>query len=195
MALEGATPKLWVLSKGRKGDLDQMLALAEALGWPFETKLLSFKPPELPPLAPLLLKNGNALEPPWPDLVLCAEAMCSVIALKLKQRSGGHIKAVCMGRPAGSTRDFDLVITTAQYRIPPAPNVLELSLPISPPRKADNESYAQEGPRPLIAAIVGGSAFPDRLDAQIAREMITRLMAVASARAAPCGAHEPANAA
>ncbi len=182
MAPEQASPKLWVLSKGRKGDLDQMLALAQALGWPFETKLLSFRAPEIPPLAPLLLRDGTALEPPWPDLVLCAEAMSSVIALKLKQRSGGRIKAVCLGRPAGSTRGFDLVITTAQYRLPAAPNVLELSLPISSTERREDEAYAHEGPRPLTAVIIGGPAFPDRLDAQAAKAMIARLKADAAAK-------------
>ncbi len=182
MAPEQASPKLWVLSKGRKGDLDQMLALAQALGWPFETKLLSFRAPEIPPLAPLLLRDGTALEPPWPDLVLCAEAMSSVIALKLKQRSGGRIKAVCLGRPAGSTRGFDLVITTAQYRLPAALNVLELSLPISSTETREDEAYAHEGPRPLTAGIIGGPAFPDRLDAQAAKGMLARLKADAAAK-------------
>ena len=29
-----AEPTIWILSRGRKGDLDQMLALAKATGWP-----------------------------------------------------------------------------------------------------------------------------------------------------------------
>jgi hypothetical protein len=37
-----AEPKIWILSRGRKGDLDQMLALARATGWPHEVKSLRF---------------------------------------------------------------------------------------------------------------------------------------------------------
>jgi len=76
-------PSIWILSRGRKGDLDQMLALAKATSWPFEVKTLRFAGPEIPVLSTLLLKDK--LSPPWPDLVLCAEASPSVIARQIKR--------------------------------------------------------------------------------------------------------------
>ena len=103
-----ADPKIWILSGGRKGDLDQMLVLARAMGWPYEVKHIA---------------QGTA--PPWPDLVLCAEAKASVLARRIKRLSAGRTRLVCLGRPAGTARNFDLVITTPQYRIPAAPNVVE----------------------------------------------------------------------
>src|SRR5690606_26663282 len=37
------TPHIWVLLGRHEGDNRQLLALAEALGWPFETRQLVFK--------------------------------------------------------------------------------------------------------------------------------------------------------
>jgi mitochondrial fission protein ELM1 len=173
-----AEPTMWILSRGRKGDLDQMLVLAGAAGWPFEVKRLSFRGPEIPVLSSILLKRGTSgLTPPWPDIVLCAEASASVIALEVKRKSGGRTRAVCIGRPSGSAEPFDLVITTAQYRIPASPRVVELSMPL-----AAMEPPAGESPDGPIALLVGGPAFPDRLDAQTAERLASEAMAHAERR-------------
>jgi len=171
-----ADPRVWILSRGRKGDLDQMLALVTALGWPHELKTLRFAGPEIPVLSKALLRGK--LSPPWPDLVLCAEASPSVIAKDIKQRSGGRTRIVCLGRPAGSTAGFDLVITTAQYRIPAAANVVELAMPLAAARSASS-SPSPDGP---IALLVGGPAFPDRLDAQAAHRLAEDARTYAKAR-------------
>ena len=150
-------PTIWILSRGRKGDLDQMLALARATGWRSEVKTLHFAGPEVPVLSKLLLKEK--LSPPWPDLVLVAEASPSMIAREIKRLSPAT-RIVCLGRPAGSPKDFDLVITTAQYRIPAAANVVDLSMPLADAIEAP--AICAGGP---IALVVGGPAFPDLLDA------------------------------
>ncbi len=180
-------PHIWILSRGRKGDLDQMVALARAVGWPHEVKPLRFAGPEIPFLSRLLLKNGaDVLRPPWPDLVLCAEASPSVIARQIQHLSGGRTRAVCIGRPAGTAAGFDLVITTAQYRIPPAPNVVELSMPLAAEAEAPPASPPSGGP---IAVIVGGPAFPDRLDAGAAAALAADALAYAARRGAVLAFH------
>jgi mitochondrial fission protein ELM1 len=180
-------PRIWILSRGRKGDLDQMLQLARAVGWPHEVKQLHFAGPEIPLLSRLLLKNGaDVLSPPWPDLVLCAEASPSVIARQIRHLSGGRTRAVCIGRPAGAAAGFDLVITTAQYRIPPAPNVVELSMPLAAEAEASPASPPSDGP---IAVIVGGPAFPDRLDAAAATALAADALAYAAGRGAVLAFH------
>lgn len=177
-----AEPLIWILSRGRKGDLDQMANLAEATGWPFEVKRLQFRGPEIPVLSSLLLTNGESVfSGSWPDLVFCAEASASVIALAIKRKSQGRTRAVCIGRPAGAVRDFDLVITTAQYRIPPAPQVVELSMPIA----ATTETAAGETPDGPVALLVGGPAFPDRLDAAAATQLAVDTIAHATRRNRP----------
>lgn len=168
-------PTIWILSRGRKGDLDQMLLLARELGWPCEVKLLHFAGPEIPVLSRLLLKDR--LTPPWPDLVLCAEASPSMIARAIKRAANGRTRIVCLGRPAGTAADFDLVITTAQYRIPAAPNVVELSMPLA--EGTASAVTAASGP---IVLLVGGPAFPDVLDAKTAEALVRAALADAARR-------------
>lgn len=177
-----AEPRIWILSRGRKGDLDQMLALSRALGWPFEVKQLAFRGPEIPVLSTRLLQEGaDVLRGPWPRLVLCAEAMPSMIAKDIRRASGGAARAVCIGRPAGSAAGFDLVITTAQYRVPPAANVVELSMPLAADAGAITEARVPET-EGVIALLVGGPAFPDRLDVQSARQLAADALAHAEGR-------------
>jgi mitochondrial fission protein ELM1 len=173
----GAEPDIWILSRGRKGDLDQMVALCEAGGWRYELKRLSFAGPEIPVLSSLLLKNSGELSAPWPRAVMCAEASASVIAKGLKRKAGGAIGTICIGRPAGTPDAFDLVITTPQYRIPSAQNVVELSMPLTASSPGDvTSSYPRDEGHALTALIVGGPAFPDRLDGDAARTLITSVL-------------------
>lgn len=186
-----AEPRLWILSKGRKGDLDQMLALTEAVGWPHEVKRLAFSGPEIPALAPILLKaESDPLTPPWPDVVMCAEALPCAVARKLKRQSGGRIRTVCLGRPAGDAAAFDLVLTTAQYRLPRARNIVELQMPLAgAPSREALPTYEFSGTRPLMALIVGGSAFPDVLDGSTAERLANDLQAHAHARGGTLAVH------
>src|SRR5262249_31736120 len=69
-----------------------------------------------------------------------------------------------------------LVLTTAQYRVPPAPNVVELELPLTlgappPPTASQSEATAE----PLIVALVGASSGPDRLDPESAAALADAL--------------------
>lgn len=174
-----AEPVLWILSAGRKGDLDQMVALAEASGLSYAIKRIGFRGPDIPVLAPLFLKDRSALVPPWPRALLCAEGTASVIARRLRAQSGGAMRIVSIGRPSGDPARFDLVITSAQYRIPAAPHVVELSMPLSgTARVPTRECLMREdgSARPLTALFVGGSAFPDVLDSAAAQDLAVHVL-------------------
>lgn len=173
-----ADPTIWILSRGRKGDLDQMLTLARASGWPFAVKTLRFAGPEVPVLSRLLLKEK--ISPPWPDVVLCAEASPSVIAREIRRLSP-KTRIVCLGRPAGTPANFDLVITTAQYRIPAAANVVEIAMPLA--EAAETSDGASAGAS-TIALAVGGPAFPDLLDAAAAEGLAADVLAYAAEKTA-----------
>jgi len=177
---------IWILTHNRVGDLQQMQALARALGWPTTVKRLVFRPLNVPILARLLLnrRKSDPIGPPWPDFLRCAEARASVIALDIRQRSKGAVKIVCLGRPAGSADRFDLVLTTPQYRLPKLRQVIELPLPIvgderevsaatSSPRDPAGLSHA---PRPLTAALIGGTSLPELLDTAAAARLAQNLL-------------------
>jgi uncharacterized protein len=184
---------IWFLRGEKMGDNAQVLAILEALGLPYETKRMVVqpqwrlgKPPFKVSLDHLDLEKSDALGAPWPDLVITSGRRMAMAALWIKERSGGRAKIAYIGRPRRWIERFDLVIGTAQYRLPDAANVLKLDLPLM---RADAEAVAAAGRvwaerlaglrRPLIAVLVGGQTKPYRFDAPVARE----LMAAAEAEA------------
>ena len=160
-----------------------MVALAEALGWPFEIKRFAYKPYEFVTNILLGLKRAGVdwrrsdkLSPPWPDLVITAGRRNEPIARWIKAQSKGRCVIVHLGRPWSKVDAFDLVITTPQYNVPLLPNVLQIDLPlhgVTPERMATAAENWRHRiatlPRPWIAVMVGGSAPPYVFDAQMAR--------------------------
>ena len=72
-----AAPRVWLLLDDRPGHTTQVVGLAEALGWPYETKPLRFTAlnrlsNRLLGASRLALDAGASAElsPPWPDLVI-----------------------------------------------------------------------------------------------------------------------------
>lgn len=178
-----SSPRVWLLTGFRAGDKAQMVALAEALGWPFEIKRFAYKPYEFVTNILLGLKRAGVdwhrsdpLDPPWPDLVITAGRRNEPIARWIKERSGGRSVIVHLGRPWSQVADFDLVITTPQYNVPLLANVLQIDLPlhgVTPERvamAADKwRARIAALPRPWIAVMVGGDAPPYVFDARMAR--------------------------
>ncbi|QNP42729.1 mitochondrial fission ELM1 family protein [Sphingomonas daechungensis] len=100
------TPRIWVLLGWRRGDNNQLLALAEALGLPFETRTLSYRRSwalllNLLPKRPHLLtrRARHSFEPPWPDLVIGIGRRSVAVSRWIRKRSGKHTKIVRLGNP------------------------------------------------------------------------------------------------
>ncbi len=170
-------PRVWVLLGHRVGDNLQLGALADALGWPHEDKILDWRRP-LPRWSPwygrraglkhLTAEASAALAPPWPDLVLSI-GWRSVPAARWIRRQGGA-RLVHLGRPRAPLSAFDLVLTTPQYRLPASGNVRRLDGPISPltPERLAAAARLWEPrlshlPRPWTVVLIGGDAPPLRL--------------------------------
>jgi mitochondrial fission protein ELM1 len=182
---------LWILTHRRVGDLDQMRTLARVLQARVVEKQIRFRNAGLArtiPFLSLLLmddKKSSPLTPPWPELVLVAEGAVGNIALEVRRRSGDRSKVVCLGRPRGRLSEFDLIITTPQFGLAAAPNVLELSLPLHRLDRPAMEKAAalllpqlSHLPRPWIVVLVGGTSAPDVLDetavTELAKEAMSR---------------------
>lgn len=167
---------IWVLQGARAGDNAQARELAAKLGWKVLVKPLSFN--LLHPLPNGLLGAGVAslkkhaaatLAPPWPDLVIAPGKRTAPVARWIKKRSGGKTKIVQIGRPRARLSAFDLVVTTPQYGLPGAKNVVETLLPFATPRQPDpgtidkwSSSWSHLR-RPWIALAVGAPRFPLQL--------------------------------
>ncbi len=180
-----AKSMIWLLLGGRRGDNNQMLALAEGLGLPFQTKVLSYnmlrhfrwlglRRAHLSPRARALLT------PPWPDLVIGVGCNSLPVARYIRRRSGGLARLVQIGNPRSSIDDLDLVITTPQFVPREGPNVLSLPFPIGNPALAvtitDEEDHwfaALPHPRRLVA--VGGSTRKWKIDNKVLGRAIAHL--------------------
>jgi hypothetical protein len=191
MQTRGGPPRTWLLLGEKAGDNAQVLAIAEALGWPCETRRIAMqerwrlgKPRVRASLAHVDLARSDALEPPWPDLVIAIGRRLSSVALWIQQQSRGAARLVLVGWPRRLARRFDLVVTSAQYRSGRHPNVLQLGLPLM---RVDREAVAAAAraweprlaalPRPLTALLVGGPTKPVRFDAEVARDLARRAAA------------------
>ncbi len=144
-----------------------MIALAEALGLPFEVKQLEYN--GLRRLGPRLLGASLAsltsasrsaiLSAPLPDLTISTGHRSVPVVRALRRSSDGRTRSIHVGFPRISPAHFDLVIATPQYPIPDHPNLLRV--PYALTRAATAHEAAKEDrvnalPRPRRLLVVGG---------------------------------------
>jgi len=167
-------PLVWVLAGHKAGDNTQLLALAEALGWPFETKRICNRVYELlanrilgVTLVGVNLKKSDRLAAPWPDLVLTAGRRNEPVARWIRKQSGGRTRLVHLGRPWAPLECFDLIVTTPQYNLPERPNVLTVDLPLHSLTREALDQLRDEWlvrfrhmPEPRWVVLLGGDSGP-----------------------------------
>lgn len=186
------TPLVWILKGPKLGDYAQLLALANAIGWPFVTKTLHFRGFELllhaqrmPTLAALKRAASDPLVPPWPDIVLTAGRRNELVARWIARASQGRTRLVHVGRPWSHPRRFDLVISSRQYYLDDADNVLVNDLPLHeldvaslPALRADWAPHLAHLPRPWTVLLTGGDSGPLVFDTARAAELGRRVTAL-----------------
>jgi mitochondrial fission protein ELM1 len=178
-------PLVWVLLGARRGDNNQLLALAGALGFGFEAKAMTYNQLRRVPffrrarLTSVTLAARRQIGPPWPDLVIGAGYDSLAVARYIRRQSFGATRIVQIGNPRGAAGDIDLLITTPQYPRAPASNVLTLPMPMSDPAAVAAPSYTEEKwlarlSRPLRLIAIGGPARNWEIDtAQLGQAMAT----------------------
>jgi uncharacterized protein len=167
---------IWLLQGARVGDNAQIASLAELLGAARVIKPLTFNflhhlPNRLIGASTLTLTAmaRAALVPPWPDLVIATGKRTAPVARWIKRQSGGRTKIVQLGRPRAPLSAFDLVVTTPQYGLPAAGNVVEALLPFATawrPQPGVLKKWSAAWshlPRPWIAVVIGAPRFPLRM--------------------------------
>jgi len=208
---DASPPRVWVLTDDRGGNTTQSIGLAETLGWPYLRKAL--RPGPLSVLHNRLLGasragiargRSDALEPPWPDLVIAAGRRTAPVALWIREQSRGRTRLVHLGRKGGDVADrFDLVATPAYCRLFPHPRRVETCAPlhsVTPARIAQAREHWRERlgafSAPRIAVLVGGTSGQYRIDvsqaarlgaevARSARELGGSVLATTSRRTGP----------
>ena len=181
-------PVVWVLQGPRAGDNAQAHGLASRLEAQVVYKHLTFNNLHILPslffgASARTLETGSrsGLVPPWPDMVIAIGRRSAPVARWIKQQSQGKTKAVHLGRPRTPLSAFDLVITTPQYGLPPAANVIEIPLPFVASRRVDALELAAWRTewaglrRPRIAVAIGHAKFPLKLGRRETRLLGQRL--------------------
>lgn len=159
--------RVWALLGPHRGDNNQVLALAEALGFSFEEKWLHYN--QLRRLQPALLgatlksvaaDARSQLEGEPPDLTISTGHRSVPVVRALRKRSGGKMRAVHLGYPRISPRHFDLVVPTPEYPVPEAPNVIRVPFALSPhaAREVDpaDRKMLESYPSPRRLFLIGG---------------------------------------
>jgi mitochondrial fission protein ELM1 len=195
----GNQPRVWLVLGDKEGDNAQVRAIERALGWTCEHRHVQMrepwvigKPRVIPSLHHVDPARSDALEPPWPDLVITIGRRPSMVALWIAEQSGGRTKLVLVGKPSGMMRRFDLVIASAEITLPPFDNVVPIALPlmgVEQSRIAAAVSVWRERladvPRPLVAFLVGGATRPFAFDQAVTDRLIELARGVADAGGTP----------
>jgi hypothetical protein len=166
-----------------------MLALAEALGLPYEVKTMAYNGLRGAAAARrhmlhLTRRSRSLLTPPWPDLVVGVGCNSLPVARYIRRRSGGSTRIVQLGNPRSSIEDLDLLIATPQFVRSKADNVLAVPFPIGDParlvtvtREENHWLSALPSPRRLVA--VGGNTRKWKIDNRALEHAIGHLQDLA----------------
>lgn len=166
--------RVWLVLGDKQGDNGQVEVLAQALGWACLRKHLVMRPPfvERKPRMRATLDHidrsrSDALEPPWPDLILTVGRRPAMAALWVREQSKGHTKIVLVGKPSGRVEWYDLIVASGEIVLPPLANVVGVTLPLM---RIDEGAVAEAAaawrprladlPRPLIGFLIGGPTIP-----------------------------------
>lgn len=184
-ALLSETPTVWALLHYKTGHRSQTLGVADALGWPFETREIVRQ----------RLSHGWALirnqiglgaphwpggiRSPWPDVVVASGWLPSVIARGIAARNGANTRLILMGRRGGRVDESQNIgLVCRHFDLPPNPRELQTTLPpskVAEKQLADARSrwpglYANDAEL-KVAMLVGGSTAQHELTPDAARTM------------------------
>jgi mitochondrial fission protein ELM1 len=189
-----ASPRTWVILGQRAGDNAQVRALGRALGWPAELKQIRYDDAETREFkdrgASLIGVDRTAsatLEAPWPEVVIAIGRRSVPVVRWIREQArqaGADTLLIHLGRPRVDLDHFDLVVTTPQYDLPPARNVMEVSVPIV---FVDDDELGRAAaawrerfeslPRPWHAVLIGGPTPQLAFGSEEAERLLTELRA------------------
>lgn len=159
----------WIVTEGIAGTENQCLGVAEALGVMPEVKRIGLRPPWsiLSPYigfeSPMSF-SGDALQAPWPDLLLASGRKAIAAARYIKKASGGKTFVVQIQDPRISPGQFDLV-AVPQHDPARGENVVVTSAAPNRVQRRRLDDAKDEFapllsplPAPRVAVMIGGNS-------------------------------------
>ena len=161
---------VWALLDERQGNTSQTIGVAEALGFTYETKQISFnnfiRIPNIFINHSLIGVTGESkklLQPPYPDIVIATARRLGIVASYIKYKNPKTF-TVLIQSPGGPSGHFNLVAAPGHDGIKSAKNIL---VTIGAPHRVTKQKLLKEAqqwqdkvshlPSPKIAVLVGGS--------------------------------------
>jgi uncharacterized protein len=160
----------WVVTDGKIGMENQCLGLAESLGLTPVVKRIKLRSPwrQLTPYLRLgkrfaFSKAGDALSPPWPDLLITTGRLAVPAALRIRNASRRRTVCVHIQDPVVDPERFDLIIVPRHddvrgTKVMTSRGGLHRVSPAMLSREAEKfrESFSHL-PRPWVAVMIGGA--------------------------------------
>jgi uncharacterized protein len=185
-------PTVWVVHDGKIGMANQVIGLAEAVGFPFAEKRLDIREPwrHLAPqlwLQPLaaLGPAGDRLQPPWPDLLIACGRLAAAPALAAKRAGGGRVFWVQVQDPRFARREVDLMVVPEHDpargdNVFPTMGAVHRVTAVRLAEGARRLGPQLAGlPRPLLAVLIGGDNRVYRLSETRFATFVDQLAALA----------------
>jgi mitochondrial fission protein ELM1 len=125
---------------------------------------------------------GDALDPPWPDLIVSCGRRSAILGLAVKKAAGGRPLLVHVQDPRAALRDFDLVVAMDHDDVagPKVIKVLTTLHDMTPQRlAAAGRAWASRLaglPRPLAGVLLGGPTNHSPFGLAEARTLLARLV-------------------
>ena len=179
----------WVMTDGKPGMENQCLGLAEAVAMETVVKRIAPRFPwtVLPPqlwLRPLAAPggDGDAVAPPWPDILIATGRQTVALSIAVKRASGGRTYTVQIQNPTVAPAKFDLVVVPRHDHLS-GPNVVVTDGAlhrVTAARLAAEADRFRAGladlPRPLVAVLIGGSNRQYRMTAAVTEALAEALL-------------------
>ncbi len=181
-------PVVWVLADDKAGHKNQALGVAEALGWPYEIKKITYNKNADRPnlflgasLKGIDRENSDPVSPPFPDIVISAGRKTVPIAKYIKKQAKAEGKRCYLAHimwPDAPAGGFDLIAVPAHDGKRSGKKVITTT---GAPHRVNAKMLEREGmiwqktlsgqPKPYIALLVGGNTGKTSFTTEHAKEL------------------------
>lgn len=182
------TTRCWIITEGMKGTENPCIALAEAAGLAYETKIVKLRQPWktvtpwITHFVPAALAAGSSdLSGPWPDVIIASGRKAIAPALWIKKQSNNKTKLAIVLSPVVHNKNFDLVVAP-KHDLYHGKNVLPITCALSlitseklAAAKDEWRDTLDALPSPRVAVLIGGNSRTHQMTQDVVDRLIAQL--------------------